>query len=101
MAKDMSLTMQELPKNASANAYTKSKHSEWMTIRPVENRQHLELSQKRTVFIRILLKTENLFGFARDKVGIVEKMNITRRLTRIITSEIENALDRLTQWPAT
>ena len=53
----MSLTMQELPKNASAKAHTKSKHREWMTIRPVENRQYLELSQKRTVFFRILLKT--------------------------------------------
>ena len=61
----MSLTMQELPKNASANAHTKSKHREWMTIRPVENRQYPELSQKRTVFIRIMLKTEDLFGFAR------------------------------------
>ena len=65
--KDMSLTMQELPKNASANAHSKSKHREWMTIRPVRNRQYLELYQKRTVFIRILLKTENLFGFAHDQ----------------------------------
>ena len=43
----MSLTMQELPKNASANAHTKSKHREWMTIRPVENRQYLESSEKK------------------------------------------------------
>ena len=76
----MSLTMQELPKNASANAHTKSKHREWMTIRPVQNRQYLESSQKRTVFIRILLKTEKLFGFACDQVGMLGKMNITRRL---------------------
>ena len=58
--------MQELPKNASANAHTKSKHREWMKIRPVQNRQYLELSKKRTVFIRIILKTEDLFGFAGD-----------------------------------
>ena len=63
----MSLTMQELPKNASANAHTKSKYREWMTIRPVRNRQYLESYQKRTVFIRILLKTESRFGFTRDQ----------------------------------
>ena len=51
-----------------------------MTIRPVQNRQYLELSQKRTVFIRVLLKTEKLFGFACDQVGMLGKMNITRRL---------------------
>ena len=63
----MSLTMQELPKNANANAHSKSKHREWMTIRPVQNRRYVELSKKRTVVIRILLKTENLFGFTRDQ----------------------------------